>query len=155
VDVLPYFIYFKEDLESRFAQIDFKSCCSEDQSTSFSTFKIQASRLQLPTESYPTHLSQISISPHFWPSTIQQHHPPASMALIKTLSLLIRGTVNPGVIAGTAVVTAEDEKNEKNATPRGRIIAIVVSVVICGSPSSLPLPLPLFLSPKYTTNTSQ
>ncbi|KAE9376411.1 hypothetical protein N431DRAFT_452834 [Stipitochalara longipes BDJ] len=52
------------------------------------------------------------------------------MADFTTLALLIRGTVNPGVIAGTEVATEENEKNNKNISSRGRIIGIVAGVVI-------------------------
>jgi hypothetical protein len=46
------------------------------------------------------------------------------------LPLLIRGLVSPGVIAGTAVATAENEKNNKNISTKGRIIGVVVAAVI-------------------------
>jgi hypothetical protein len=46
------------------------------------------------------------------------------------LPLLIRGSVSPGVIASTAVATAENEKNNKNISTKGRIIGVVVAAVI-------------------------
>jgi hypothetical protein len=49
---------------------------------------------------------------------------------LHTLSLLIRGSVNPGVIAGTAVATEEEDKHNKNISRRGRIIGAAVAAVL-------------------------
>jgi hypothetical protein len=49
---------------------------------------------------------------------------------LHTLSLFIRGSVNPGVIAGTAVATEEEDKHNKNVSTRGRIIGAAVAVVL-------------------------
>jgi hypothetical protein len=48
---------------------------------------------------------------------------------LHTLPLLIRGSVNPGVLAGTDVATQQNE-NDKNISSRGRIIGAAVAAVI-------------------------
>ena len=46
-----------------------------------------------------------------------------------SLPLLIRG-VNPGVLAGTAVITAEEDRKNTNTSTKGKIIGIVVAAVL-------------------------
>ena len=49
---------------------------------------------------------------------------------LHTLSLLVRGSVNPGIVAGSVVATTEENENNKNLSTKGRIIGAVTGAIL-------------------------
>jgi hypothetical protein len=49
---------------------------------------------------------------------------------LRTLLIHIRGSVNTGILAGNAALIAENERNHKNTSKKGRIIGAAVAAIV-------------------------